>query len=116
MPSGHAKRAVILSEDLLQLVRVARRVPFFFLRACSTAPFNMTLAIEALSLGVSFKNSCFSLSKSSPAKGDPLRRIRGELLWFPKPSNALHFGFSKRFRVAFQTETKYIYSCDPTLR
>jgi len=76
----------------------------------------MTLAIEALSLGVSFKNSCFSFSKSSPAKGDPLRRIRGELLWFPKPSNALHFGFSKRFRVAFQTETKYIYSCDPTLR
>src|SRR5438132_10184368 len=68
MPSGHAKRAVILGEDLLQLVRVARRVPFFFLRACSTAPFNMTLAIEALSLGVSFKNSCFSFSKSSPAK------------------------------------------------
>jgi hypothetical protein len=53
----------------------------------------MTLAIEALSLGVSFKNSCFSFSKSSPAKDDPLRWIRGELLWFPKPSNALHFGF-----------------------
>ncbi len=55
----------------------------------------MTLAIEALSLGVSFKNSCFSFSKSSPAKDDPLRRIPGELLWFPKPSNALHFGFSR---------------------
>lgn len=55
----------------------------------------MTLAIEALSLGVSFKNSCFSFSKSSPAKDDPLRRIRGEVLRFPKPSNALHFGFSR---------------------
>ena len=37
--------------DLLQLVRVARRVPFFFLRVYSTAPLSMTLAIEALSLG-----------------------------------------------------------------
>ncbi len=53
--------------DLLQLVRVARRVPFFFLRVYSTAPLSMTLAIEALSLGVIFRNYCFNFSNSSPA-------------------------------------------------
>jgi hypothetical protein len=45
----------------------------------------MTLAIEALSLGVIFKNSCFSFSNSSPAKSDRLRKISGRLLWlFPE--------------------------------